>query len=220
MADATADLVDDLDTEELVDPDAEIHHQSAPAQADVKPNLTNADAVAANAASAAPAPGAGGFSQDVRPDIGGFGQPGPSSNLMNAQGQNQNFGGPSGTGGGDTDMDRMKPNDMPDEGSVILLYLLLDFLYQLSSISLPSSHYSLEKDVSSVATRRQHRVHKYLDRQSLLSLVLGRPYSRVNTDECYVPLSSNHSYIFLNGNILLEPSNHTTSRDRSTLGTS
>ena len=193
MADATADLVDDLDTEELVDPDAEIHHQSAPVQADVKPNLTNADAGAANGAAA---PGAGGFSQDVRPNIGGFGQPGPSSNPMNAQGQNQNFEGPSGTGGGDTDMDRMKPNDMPDEGSVILLYLLLDLLYQLSSISLSSSH----KDVSSVATRRQHRVHEYLDRQSLLSLVLGRPYCRINTDECYVPLSSpTLSYIFLNG---------------------
>ena len=76
-------------------------------------------------------------------------------------------------------MDRMRPSDMPEEGSVILLYLLLDRLRSIVPVS--SSQYSTDQIVSSVATRRQRQVHK-VPTPIYSSRPIGRLYRWINTD--------------------------------------
>ena len=127
-ADVVLDLVDAFDTEELIDPDAEDQNQAAaPAEpADAKPNVA-----------APPANTNGAFAGGSNAAAGPSG--GLTANGFNAQGNQGGLGEASA-------LDRIKPSDMPDEGSV----LVFAFLKYIGPIHL-ASHTPL-------ATRRQHQV--------------------------------------------------------------
>ncbi|ORX36162.1 hypothetical protein BD324DRAFT_630427 [Kockovaella imperatae] len=107
--DLYGDLVDDLDTEELVDPDAEIHQgqTSNENKIDVKTDVQDNKPTSSQLASTA-VPAAVPAGQNYQTGGGAGPSSGPAFNM----GQ--------GMGGSGSDTDRIKSNDAPDEGKMFI----------------------------------------------------------------------------------------------------